>query len=457
MKPLCFVLMPFGTKKDQKGRDVDFNEIYQELIKPAIEACDIEPIRADEELAGGTIHKPMYERLILCDYAIADLTSLNANVFYELGLRHAIKEYTTIPIFAFDADLPFDLKMERTVPYTLDDKGKLSNRDTELKQLIAKLEACKKNQATDSPVFQMVEGWDVIHNLSDEKTDVFRDRAIYDNKMKERLFAARSQEEKEERKQAVMDIFEELRPLNEKRAGVVMDLFLSLRDVQAHDEMITCYEEMDAPLQNVKVVQEQLGFAYNRAERKEEAIQVLSDIIKKYGNDPETNGLLGRVYKDLYNSARRSKDRIKAKGFLKQAIDNYKEGFDADWRDFFPGINLVNLLDQKGEKELLASYLPIVKFAVERKVENSEPNYWDKATQAELCVLNRDYDGAEDHLADGLAIVETKKTFWMLKSTLDNFTMLQEVREENGVADTRLTELIEGFTKYLPKEEKNEE
>ena len=111
MKPLCFVLMPFGIKTDSLGRQVDFNHIYDALIKKAIEKCDLEPIRADEELLGGTIHKPMYERLVLCDYAIADLTSLNANVFYELGLRHAIKAHTTIPIFAFDADLPFDLKI----------------------------------------------------------------------------------------------------------------------------------------------------------------------------------------------------------------------------------------------------------------------------------------------------------------------------------------------------------
>ena len=102
MKPLCFVLMPFGKKNDAQGRTVNFDAIYNDFIRPAIVKSGLEPIRADEELTGGTIHKPMFERLILCDYAIADLTSLNANVFYELGLRHAIRGHTTIPIFAFD-------------------------------------------------------------------------------------------------------------------------------------------------------------------------------------------------------------------------------------------------------------------------------------------------------------------------------------------------------------------
>lgn len=56
-----------------------FDAIYSELTGPAVDAAGMEPLRADEEMAGGIIHKPMYERLILCEYAVADLTT--ANVF----------------------------------------------------------------------------------------------------------------------------------------------------------------------------------------------------------------------------------------------------------------------------------------------------------------------------------------------------------------------------------------
>ncbi|MEX2566057.1 MAG: hypothetical protein WD431_08955, partial [Cyclobacteriaceae bacterium] len=90
IKPLCFVVMPFNIKKDAEGNEVNFDRVYRDFIKPAIEAADMEPIRADEETVNGIIHKPMYERLILCDYAVADLTTANANVFYELGIRHAV-------------------------------------------------------------------------------------------------------------------------------------------------------------------------------------------------------------------------------------------------------------------------------------------------------------------------------------------------------------------------------
>ena len=87
--PLCFVLMPFGKKPDAAGTLIDFDAVYRDLIAPAIATRGCEPLRADEEMTGGIIHKPMFERLVLCEYAVADLTTANANVFYELGVRHA--------------------------------------------------------------------------------------------------------------------------------------------------------------------------------------------------------------------------------------------------------------------------------------------------------------------------------------------------------------------------------
>lgn len=60
MKPYCFVLMPFGEKSDKSGRIVDFDCVYQDIIKPAVDDADLEPIRADEEILGGIIHKPMF-------------------------------------------------------------------------------------------------------------------------------------------------------------------------------------------------------------------------------------------------------------------------------------------------------------------------------------------------------------------------------------------------------------
>src|SRR5262249_29148144 len=106
--PLCFVLMPFGRKTDPAGRATHFDAVYQKVSAPAVEAAGLEPVRADEEKTGGTIHKPMFERLMLCHYAVADITGANPNVFYELGIRHALRPRSTVILFREGTVLPFD-------------------------------------------------------------------------------------------------------------------------------------------------------------------------------------------------------------------------------------------------------------------------------------------------------------------------------------------------------------
>ena len=118
--PLCFVVMPFGVKPDGEGGSVDFDAVYERLLVPAICAAELEPLRADQDVVGGMIHKPMFERLILADYAVVDLTTANANVFYELGVRHAARPFSTVLVSADVKRAPFDLAPDRVLPYALD-------------------------------------------------------------------------------------------------------------------------------------------------------------------------------------------------------------------------------------------------------------------------------------------------------------------------------------------------
>src|SRR3954453_16918779 len=130
-RPLCFVLMPFGQKLSVGGPAIDFAAVYKGLIAPAIDQAGLEPLRADEEMSGGVIHKPMFERLILCEYAVADLTTANANVFYELGVRHSVRPWSTILLFAEGGtQLPFDVRPLRAVPYRLGADGKPADPKT---------------------------------------------------------------------------------------------------------------------------------------------------------------------------------------------------------------------------------------------------------------------------------------------------------------------------------------
>src|SRR3954470_14302092 len=164
VKPLCFVLMPFGTKPDPTGRPpIDFNRIFDLGIRPAVEDAGMVPVRADEEKTGGIIHKPMFERLLLCEYAIADLTTANPNVFYELGVRHTARPRTTQPIFAKHQPIPFDVNYLRALPYDLGKDNRFGPRDAAAlrsaltKRLKMLLKVPTDKMTADSPVFQLIE------------------------------------------------------------------------------------------------------------------------------------------------------------------------------------------------------------------------------------------------------------------------------------------------------------
>ena len=153
-RELCFVLMPFGKKPDVSGMLIDFDAVYQELIAPAIKQADLDPLRADEEMTGGIIHKPMFERLMLCPYAVADLSTANANVFYELGVRHAARPFSTVLIFGEGGRLPFDVTPLRALPYRLTPSGRPADTASTETALAVRLKEAREN-AADSPVFQL--------------------------------------------------------------------------------------------------------------------------------------------------------------------------------------------------------------------------------------------------------------------------------------------------------------
>jgi hypothetical protein len=422
-RPLCFVLMPFGKKPTSVGSLVDFDAVYQQLIAPTIDEAGLEPLRADEEMTGGIIHKPMFERLILCEYAVADLTTANANVFYELGVRHAVRPWSTVLMFAKDSgQLPFDVAPLRAMAYNLSKgEGKPLDIGATKTELIERLNDAKesKNSAIDSPIFQLVEGFpDIDHT----KTDVFRDRVRYSTQLKEQIAAARKQG-----KEALINLEKQLGDIKNIESGVVIDLFLSYRAVEAFSEMVNLVKKMSLPLAETVMVQEQLALALNRDRKGEEAEKVLQDLLKKRGPSSETYGILGRIYKDRWEDAYKSGEEFLAIGLLDQAVEAYVHGFEADWRDAYPGVNAVTLMELKEPPDpQRIKMIPVVEYAVERRIATGKPDYWDYATRLELAVLAKDKETAMKSLSSALAFLREP---WEAKTTLRNLRLVSQARE----------------------------
>ena len=410
-RPLCFVLMPLG-----------FDGIYHEIIVPSIRAAGLEPVRAGEELSGDVSDKPLFEQLQLCDYAVADVTTANANVFYELGIRHATQPHTTVLLYAEGRRLPFDVSPLRALCYRLDAGGKPA--DSEFgRKLVAMLQAAR-DASPETPVYQLLEG---IHvpEVAHAKTDIFREQVRYSESIKQRLAAAR-----EQGPDALEAVESELGEMADREAGVVVDLLLSYRAVKAWERMIALTEKMPLPLRNTVMVQEQLGFALNRAGRGEDAERVLLQVLEKHGASSETYALLGRIYKDLWEAALRDGRQALAAGVLEKAIGAYLRGFETDWRDAYPGVNAVTLMELRQPPDARREeLLPVVRYAVERKIASGKPDYWDYATRLELAVLAKDRGRTEAALPDALAAIREK---WEPETTARNLRLIREARAARG-------------------------
>ncbi len=443
-RPLCFVLMPFGAKKDPGGGpDIDFDRIYGEGIRPAIEDAGMEPIRADEERTGGIIHRAMFERLLLCDFAVADLTTANANVFYELGVRHAGRPATTVTIFAERQPIPFDVSYLRSLPYRLAPGNRFpAERASELRASLAGRlgelrELSFDAAAVDSPIFQLL-GEYQPPDIARLKTDSFRDQVAYAADVKARLAQARSDEDAE----ALERIEESLGALDGVEAGVLVDLFLSYRALSRWDRMIALHGRLPKALAETVLVREQLAFALNRSGEGEKALAILEQVVEDQGPSSETNGLIGRVYKDRWMADRKAGSDFQAAGNLGRAIKAYVEGFEADWRDAYPGINAVTLLDIQGDAESKArqaEILPVVRFAVTQRLRSAQPDYWDHATLLELAVLAGDRDAAAKALGDALSSVREK---WEPGTTANNLKLIREARAARNELEPWLDEVV---------------
>jgi hypothetical protein len=429
--PLCFVLMPFGQKPDPSGGQIDFDAVYRDLIAPAVLQAGLEPIRADEEIAGGFIHKPMFERLLLCQFAVADLTTANANVFYELGIRHAVLPGTTVLLHAGQSRLPFDVAPLRTLPYDLAllaDPDRLARTQAQLALL---LQEGKRAPSHDSPIFQLLEGYPDIKRL---KTDLFRERVEFSASLKEALAGARRRGI-----EAVRDFEQRLGDLAQADAAVVIDLYLSYRAVKGWKEMIALVENMSPPLAQTVMVQEQLALALNREGQGDRAEKVLLELLERRGRSSETYGILGRVYKDRWENALRGGHSILARGLLDKAIDAYLKGFETDWRDAYPGINAATLMTlRQPPDERRAKLLPVVIYAAERRIARGQPDYWDYATLLEAALLARDETAAAETLSHALAHLREP---WEAETTRRNLRLIREAREKRGETEPWMLEV----------------
>jgi len=140
---LCFVLMPF---------EEPFNGIYEEIIKPAIEGPKVGMTckRADDIYGTRAVMEDIWEYINKAAVVVAELTGRNPNVFYELGLSHAV-DIPTILITQDASEIPFDLKHLRHIVYEDNAPGHKKLARDLVKTILAVRESISPSNQEDQP------------------------------------------------------------------------------------------------------------------------------------------------------------------------------------------------------------------------------------------------------------------------------------------------------------------
>lgn len=159
-KKRCFVITPVGEPDSEIRKKAD--GVINAIIKPVLEELKYEIIVPHEMSKSGSITRQIINELINDELVIANLTGLNANVMYELAIRHCIK-MPVVCIIERNTPLPFDVSTERFIKYEDNFSNVVSLRNS----IINSIKASEKDSNIDNPIFNYIKDIDIIKKISE--------------------------------------------------------------------------------------------------------------------------------------------------------------------------------------------------------------------------------------------------------------------------------------------------
>jgi hypothetical protein len=445
-QPIAFMVMPFDVKKTELGdasvpAEIDFDALWEKVHRPVLEDLGYRPVRADQDV-GALIIKEMIERLALADLVVADLTLPNANVYYEIGVRHAAQRVGCVLISAKWSRPVFDLAQMRQLRFPLPE-GKIL--DTTAKQAKTALKRGLAPLADgDSPVYQSLPGYPgalgqasrgafeaVVNDLMEFDAAVRRARAAPDDERKELALAVR---DKYGRKRVV-------------RQAVVLELIRLLRDEVGWAEVLEYIDTLPSRVVNVPVVIEQRALAIGKAGDSVKAVGDLEALVQQHGETSERLGLIGGRYKDLWRDAKSKRDKAR---YLDLAINAYHRGMLRDLNDYYPASNLPRLYRERGDEgddRLAADAEAATALACQAALNAGTADEWALPTLLGLAFGRGDVQRARNLLQE---IRREGTVTWQLESTISD--LLDTVRQQSDptVRDA-LSDVLAKLTGLLPE------
>jgi hypothetical protein len=459
--------MGFGTKTDlATGRKLDLDKSYRLLIKPTVQEMGLECVRADEIPRSGTIDVVMYQELLTADIVIADLSTANPNALYELGIRHALRPWTTIVISENKLPYPFDLNHILITGYThLGDAIDFEEVLRFRKVLGEMLTAVLEKRQTDSPVYTF------LHELTPPALASQAARAINEaaQAVQEagRLVAAdmraAAQQSDDQAPQTLALLIEQgEQAIQKSRFAEAKALFAEALTLCDTDSPGGLSADFDVTHGDSYLIQ-RLTLATYKAKQPDEisalneALQILNARLNlAETNDPETVGLAGAIEKRLFDAGQGAEH-------LRAAIRYYARGYYLR-DDRYNGINLAYLLNLRVNTELdplpqdqiadlvwanrirlhvltlCEQELETIQQRETRAVQqdalhqsqrerDKEQKFWSLATKAEAYFGLGEFDLYQQTLA---AVEESQGHDWMMETFKEQIGRLRALLEKHG-------------------------
>lgn len=310
---ICFVIMGFGKKTDPElGKTYDLDKTYKNIIKPAVEEAGFECVRADEIKDSGLIDKSMYALLMQADLVVADITTFNPNAIYELGIRHGVRPYSTIILKEKSGKIPFDLDHNRMCMYShLGEDIGVDEANRCKKYLVELIENVVKQEQVDSPLYEFIREINPPILPESEYVELIEDLAD-----KEKAIFALVEKAKQEMNNSN---FSQAAKFWKKASNN------SPSEPYFIQQWALCtYKSAPSDVTNLS-----------------DALKIISHLSAEdhQTNDPETLGITGAIYKNMWWAT-------KELSSLERAIEHYSKCFNIN-NDYYNGENYALCLDEK--------------------------------------------------------------------------------------------------------------
>ena len=404
----AFIIRPFGTKND-----INFDNVEAKLIDPALSRLGVTGRTTMEIRRQGNIRLDMFQRLLTADLVIADISIHNANVYYELGVRHALRGKRTFMIHAQGTgiktdEVPFDVKTDRYLGYDANDPA------ASLADLIEGLRQTINSEEHDSPIFQMLP--DLAEQDRTRFLPIPRD-------FREEVERAREAKERGDLELLATEAggFEwEIEGL--RLVGRAQFNLKAFEGARATWEAVRKLNPLDVEANTM------LGTIYQRLCDLTSSDQALQRVLNRNGLDKEgraeVQSLLGRNAKTRWTNDWKNAGSLEERQrqalrspYLDESLEAYENAFKEDLNHFYSGLSTLGLLTMQ---TMLAELLPDVwaerfedegeaarelavrkkavekvcasadlslKAAAERLERKQLSDIWAEISQADLCFL----------------------------------------------------------------------